>query len=672
MNKGEIMNNSYNYNSFWRSSPTRTVDNILGWDDDSEMDDSKDLIELAAKKQAVSNFVQIVAGANIPVRFATRGDSYTDGKSVVIGSKLDEKNFDTAVGLALHEGSHIAFTDFDALDVYRNSSKYEELKSKFTIKYDGTDGLYFSMRQVDILSKSLINYIEDRRIDYKVFKSSPGYKGYYHKMYKKYFYSKIIDAALDSSEYTDETFDSYSMRIINLHNKNTVLGALKGLSKISALIDLPNISRLKSTQEVIDISHECLSVALSYISFNPTELNSKEPESSNTDAKGEPGNESDNTNGDSDGDKNKDSDLNSSSSNDLNERQKKQAKNAVEKQKDFIDGKVNKGKLTKKEAETVRAFGSSNTRYKDVELDQYGQKVSTKVVVINKFDKNIITNDNVVPVITTWVRRDRELNIQEGLRLGTILGRKLQIRNSDNTIKYTRKNSGRIDKRMLSNLGFGNENVFFTALTEKFKRINLHISIDLSGSMAGDKFSKTMKSTVAVIKAASMTKNIDVQVTVRSTSARSRRGSYPLIMKIYDSSKDKISKVKLFKHLQPGGTTPESLTFDAIMDNFVETSTSVDSILLNYSDGAPQFGNQDVRYYGKIAEAHCRKSLKKIRSKGIKVLSYFIHEDYGYADYLESDKKAFQGMYGADAEFINPTSVLDVAKTLNKRFLEKN
>ena len=300
------MNNSYNYNSFWRSSPTRTVDNILGWDDDSEMDDSKDLIELAAKKQAVSNFVQIVAGANIPVRFATRGDSYTDGKSVVIGSKLDEKNFDTAVGLALHEGSHIAF---DALDVYRNSSKYEELKSKFTIKYDGTDGLYFSMRQVDILSKSLINYIEDRRIDYKVFKSSPGYKGYYHKMYKKYFYSKIIDAALDSSEYTDETFDSYSMRIINLHNKNTVLGALKGLSKISALIDLPNISRLKSTQEVIDISHECLSVALSYISFNPTELNSKEPESSNTDAKGEPGNESDNTNRDSDGDKNKDSDL---------------------------------------------------------------------------------------------------------------------------------------------------------------------------------------------------------------------------------------------------------------------------------------------------------------------------------------------------------------------------
>ena len=92
MNKGEIMNNTYS--SFWRDISTRSVDNILGWDEESIQDNTKDLIELSSKKHAISNFVQIVSGKNIPVRFATRGDSYTDGKSVVIGSKLDEKNFD--------------------------------------------------------------------------------------------------------------------------------------------------------------------------------------------------------------------------------------------------------------------------------------------------------------------------------------------------------------------------------------------------------------------------------------------------------------------------------------------------------------------------------------------------------------------------------------------------
>jgi hypothetical protein len=654
MNKGEIMNNTYS--SFWRDISTRSVDNILGWDEESIQDNTKDLIELSSKKHAISNFVQIVSGKNIPVRFATRGDSYTDGKSVVIGSKLDEKNFDVAVGLALHEGSHIAFTQFDELQTYRESTRYDELKNKFASLYENTDYLYYSLREVDVLSKMLINYIEDRRIDNKVFKSSPGYKGYYHKMYKKFFYSKIIDAALDSSDYTEETFDSYSMRIVNLHNRNTRLDALKGLKAINDLIDLPNISRLKNTEDVINIAHECLAVALRYIVISQDKEENTE---SGSEGKGGSGDEE----GEGDSGEN-------NSSKELTDKQKKQASNALKKQRDFVDGKVNKGKLTKKEASSVNAFGTSNARYKDVEMDNYGEKQTTRVVVIDKFNKQLIKSGSVIPIITNWVRDKNEHPIQEGLRIGSILGRKLQIRNSDNTIKYNRKNNGRIDKRMLSDLGFGNENVFFTTLTEKFKRINLHITIDFSGSMSGEKFTKTITSTVAVIKAASMTRNIDVQVTARSTT-RNQRNSYPLIMKIYDSSKDKISKVKLFKHLQPGGTTPESLTFDAIMDNFIEASTSMDSILLNYSDGAPQFGNNEIRYYGVNAEAHCRKSLKKIRAKGIKVLSYFIG-DGQYEQYEANDRKSFQKMYGNSSEFIDPTSVLDVAKTLNKRFMEKN
>ena len=90
------------------------------------------------------------------------------------------------------------------------------------------------MNVIDMV-KNILNYVEDRRIDTDTFKSSPGYKGYYHSMYNKYFYSKNVDKGLLSSEFRIENIDSYMFRIINLHNKNRQLGSLKGLKEIYSL-----------------------------------------------------------------------------------------------------------------------------------------------------------------------------------------------------------------------------------------------------------------------------------------------------------------------------------------------------------------------------------------------------------------------------------------------------
>ena len=116
MNYGDKMNNlnkQNNYSSFW-------LDN--GWDNNSSIFDQEDtkkkvdLIALASYRRAISNFVSIVTGeSDIKVTFTTAGDSYTNGKEVTISSKLDDKLFDSTVGLALHEGSHIKLSDFDFL-----------------------------------------------------------------------------------------------------------------------------------------------------------------------------------------------------------------------------------------------------------------------------------------------------------------------------------------------------------------------------------------------------------------------------------------------------------------------------------------------------------------------------------------------------------------------------
>ena len=47
-----------------------------------------------------------------------------------------------------------------------------------------------------------------------------------------------------------------------------------------------------------------------------------------------------------------------------------------------------------------------------------------------------------------------------------------------------------------------------------------------------------------------------------------------------------------------------------------------------------------------------------MRTKGIKVLSYFISDSH-----YESDQESFKAMYGSDSEFVNVTNVVDLART---------
>ncbi len=111
------VNKTNNYSSFWMDSNWDTRNTSIFDEDDIEVTKPKtDLVALSGYRRAISNFVTIVTGeSDIKVNFNTQGDSYTDGKVVTIGSKLDDKLFDPSVGLALHEGSHIKLSDFDFL-----------------------------------------------------------------------------------------------------------------------------------------------------------------------------------------------------------------------------------------------------------------------------------------------------------------------------------------------------------------------------------------------------------------------------------------------------------------------------------------------------------------------------------------------------------------------------
>jgi hypothetical protein len=63
--------------------------------------------------------------------------------------------------------------------------------------------------------------------------------------------------------------------------------------------------------------------------------------------------------------------------------------------------------------------------------------------------------------------------------------------------------------------------------------------------------------------------------------------------------------------------------------------------------------------------------IKRFREHGMKIISFFISDQYDDQYWRERTMQKFRKMYGTDAEYIDPTRVIDISKALNKKFLEQ-
>ncbi len=708
-------------NSSWWMSDWDTNDYTTTYT--SKQEKSKNLYKMAAHRRAIANFVSIVTGKNIPVKFNTKGNSYTDGTTVVISSKVAEPNeFDPAVGLALHEGSHIKLSNFKLLqDMYQSIQKVvgpAKLKEwSETANAKGVSDIIYTI-------KDILNWVEDRRIDQFIFDGAPGYRDYYRSMYDKYFNDPAIDKGMQSDEFRTETLDAYMFRLINLHSKFSKANALKGLNEITKIAKLSDINRLKSTDDALIVACDIFEVILTNIDANAQAEENKANgqkqkgkgqgsgspqagegeqeageddieveinEDSGSDGMDDEGEDFDEAAGDNEaaedgkgvmgkikvmlGGKGKNG---KPAEGKLSQRQLEILKKKIEKQKEFLRGDVKKGNVSQTENKQLDTIDKSGTELKKVGEELANGKVVTKgidCIVVKKMTQTLLESHDFPLASLRYNAKEGEhqnqvhcaTEVAEGIRLGTILGKKLQVRSESRETIFNRQLVGRMDKRMISSLGFGNEHVFYTKEIDAYKKANLHISVDASGSMGGTKWRKTMTNVVALAKAVDMISNLEIQISFRTTS-----GELPYIVVAYDSRVDKFIKVKtLFQYLQPGGTTPEGLAFEGVMKQMVGSTTDVDSYFLNISDGEPYFHGRGYSYQGYYASKHTRKMVDKIESMGIKVLSYFVSDYSGDVDASSGSGKVFKDCYGKAASYINVTNVNEVTRTMNGLFMAK-
>ena len=606
-----------------------------------------DYTKLASAQRAIGNFVNIVTGKQIPVHFQNNDESYTDGRTVTIGSKIEDKNFDATVGLALHEGSHIAFTNFNLLDSVQIGSKFHS-----HIAMRGGDP-NMDMQQWDIMQvKDLFNWIEDRRIDYHIYTNAPGYRKYYESMYAKYFNSTLIDKALRSEEKTDEDWDSYMFRIINLTNPNRKINALEVLPTVWKTIDLKNIKRLKTSEDALNVAIDVYKIVSQQVKASSSK--EQQEKSNKTSSKSQPDHKSN--------DKSK-----------LSKRQQLTLDKQIQKQKEFVNGQPKKvGKLSKKDNAIVRSLKESGTESNPVNTGKFGAHMyNVDCIVIKKMTHAVMCHMESI-FDSRNLQENREPKsyygpgdgVQKGIILGKQLGKKLQLRNEEKSLKSTRLNTGKIDRRLISQLGFQNANVFHRIVTDRYKNFFIHISIDASGSMGGRRFRNAIKSAVAIAQAASMTTGIRVQISLRGTSNLEGNLEKTVTVYAYDSAVDKMSKIKkYFPYLQTFGCTPEGLSFKSILPYIKADAKGDECIFINYSDGAPSSVSGVSYTYNGID--FTRKVINEMKEIGINVLSYFID---GRSDGWCAD--AFRRMYGNNAEFIDTSNLTQISKSINKKFLE--
>lgn len=706
-----------------------------------------DMVRLASIRKAISNFVRILTRRNIPVYFNDESANVNfDGKLIYVSAQINNKqDFDVAVGQALHEGAHTLKTNFDIVKIaYANIPKQILILS---------DEKHIRRASLEKFIHTMWNVIEDRYIDNYVFNEAPGYRGYYVALYERFWNCPEIDQILlDPELYRIPSLESYSFRITNFTNPNTDLLALPRLEDIATAIDITNIDRLVRTKdrinkafEVVEIVLDCLDKGTIPQMIGPSD-ELADPSDFFDFGEGSGGADGDDSGGKSgkksneknkkeqkeDVDVGKDSiheisdvlsgkspspdkpneneDLvNKISNQPLTKQETKRLDNLKNSQRQFLFGELPKAALTPQQKSLLDLVEKHGIILVQVNVPNMasGDEKNLKVdcIVVQKMTKELVlSGGDVFPLAGVMkmglnspeAPKEVADAVKKGILLGTKLGRKLQVRNESNPIKTIRKKWGKINKRQLHEAGFDADDLFYKVKIDNHKRATLHITVDASSSMAGEKWYKTMTAVVAICKATSMIDNIHVTVSFRTTQI-TNSSALPYVVLAYDSKKDKFSKIRnIFPYLVPNGCTPEGLAFEATMNLFDGiTPDEEDRYFLNLSDGEPYYqlsiphNGLTISYTDDVGTTHTKAQVDKIRKHGVDILSYFIEEDYRKPSKnmtpqeIEAEKRRqdefdksplrrnFRKMYGKDSKFIDVENIMDLTKTINSLFLSK-
>lgn len=629
------------------------------------------LLKMAAIKRAIGGYVRIVTKRDIPVRWSTGQQSYATAKDqIIISGRANPEDLDIMVGLALHEATHIRLSkvtfDPDSLPMYDVLTALGNRAHAFITPtmQRNMDRLNLSVNDCARHIKLMLNLIEDRRIDKWSYQKFPGYRPYYDALYKDSFYCKSVDTGLQAPYTHRPILRFYEFHIINFTNKHANPDALPGLREIRELIDLPNIERFVGDgrwdtweRDAINIvtyrydwdklpdlvSTALHMVEILYANAHNSEDVPADDEMPKLSAPHDPDN----------------LDINEDADDELTP---DELDAVITRLINIVNGTDEKETLAATISEALSALEGASTTLFTAGDDSVGK---CNVIVYNTVTPALLAHPSCPfgtsahsPPLTALLHA-----VSAGTRLGDMLADQLVIMGDDDRVISNRRVTGTLDKRRISGLGYDIDTVFQHTTVGQYAPVLLHLSIDSSGSMAGDKWTKAITLATAFAKAAEKVNKLNVVISLRTGMDAAFVGI------VYDSRVDVFAKARtMFPRLVAHGGTPEGLTFQAIKSQLEQSGTGAKRYFVNISDGEPTHAWTDSNdrhhvYSGQSAFAHTAHQVAAIERSGNTVLSYFVGNP------ADTTRVNFKSMYGKSARFIDTSKVTEIARTLNAMFL---
>ncbi len=594
-------------------------------------------------QRAVANFVKIVSGRDIPVEFQYHNEKSTIDKIII---SADLSDIDATVGLAIHEtmtfvNSH-RWCISKIIDLVNDSylsarhANYKDVPSSKRYEYK-------KMIRSEI--EGVYAMIEYWRIDHLTARSSPGYKGYIEVSYHKIFNPALTIELLNrqrNNYYRIKSFFCFFALVAdcNLY-KNGIHSILIKTPDplfplLQELIDINHISRLQTSEDALALAIEVWELIDAMATKVLPEELAPDQDVLETGLENEP-----------------------------DTLEESEAQHHVEEQFAFAGLNIPKKNIsTAQKNDLNHILSNSSSKYY---TDYENRRI--KVVVINELTRDMIYSGRH-PFFNIQSIHHTEEAVKEGLNLGKQLARKIAFRSDQHQTRYSRLEAGKIDRRLLHSVAYGNQEVFYKTKEEPLPTVNFHISIDGSHSMAGSCFLRSLKTAVAIAQAADLVKNITVTISLRYFTTDNVT-TLPLLLVAYDSQRDKISKIKqLFRHLNATGPTPEGLCYPVItdlMDKKGRTGAQSENYFINLYDGMPGFViDNECIYEGKPAMEHTRNETLRMRRHGFKILSYYVVSPEWKVREVNATFEHFKYMYGKDAQMINLNALGELARSLNR------
>ena len=685
---------NHTYSGFWLDKDAASLGEAFSGKNNTTVK----ALKLRKYQRAIANFVKILAQKDVPVVF--RGtESWTDNECVVLATDISDKNFDVSAGLALHEASHLKYTDFKVLE--------NLMKRGCAIVGDKIRTVSSDEEKSTV--KQILNYVEDRRIDNLVFKSSPGYKAYYHKLYDHYFRTEDIANAL--KHYTEPTLENYMVQMLGMLHPKFNMNALPGLREIAIAIDINNIGRLQSTEDALEVSLKVYDIMSAAV--EAAEAQAQQPEAGDGEEDKEEGTPQPGGGGSSEeqeeNDENKEQQGEGSAEGtegtepqegedqqggadvdaeaeepQLTPAEERAMREAVRQAQQLVDGNVekkqgnhslsNKLKDIQDSPTDITPVGEgTNSKMDCIVHEAYKQSPAfleyAQLSTINYSDTKQEQHNrmrelrNSLPnTINYRSSEHQEKMVFEGIQLGAILGRKLLTRREERSLEQNRLRTGRIDAKRIAHAGYGIESIFNQIHIDKYKKANIHLTLDASGSMGGARWYNSIKLAAALGKAVSMIDGLELQISTRDTD-----GNNPMITIVYDSRVNKLGYLQVvLGYINCNSMTPEGLCLEAMLNKklLVPTTSELDSYLINVCDGSPGFNG----YGGMSAIYHTARQVKRFKNElGIKHVGFFFgSSDCGSFGY-------FKSMYGEKQSIAMPdaSNAMQIAQHMNKELMSK-